>query len=168
GVLDITTTEWCDELFGGVLNAGPNRLEAAGRCNVPQVVSVGALDMVNFGPWDTVPKEFSHRNLYKHNPTVTLMRTTVGENTKLGEKIAEQLNKAKGNTILMIPLKGVSMIDDVGLAFYGVKEDEALFDALRKNIDTNVVKVFELNNHINDEEFAKMACDKLIELIENK
>ncbi len=168
GVLDITTTEWCDELFGGVLSAGPNRLEAAGKYGVPQVVSLGALDMVNFGPMDTVPKEFLNRNLYKHNLAVTLMRTTVEENAKLGEIIAKQLNKAKGKTSLMIPLKGVSMIDDVGLAFYGPKEDEALFNAIRQNIDLKLVKVYELDKHINDEEFAKEACDRLIELMENK
>jgi len=92
GVLDITTTEWCDEIVGGVLSAGPNRLEAAGRNHVPQVVSVGALDMVNFGPIDTIPEKFKSRNLYKHNPTVTLMRTTVEENIKFGKKIAEKLN----------------------------------------------------------------------------
>ena len=94
GVLDITTTEWCDELFGGVLNAGSHRLEAAGACGVPQVVSVGALDMVNFGPLDTVPEQYRGRNLYKHNPTVTLMRTTKEENIRLGEVIAEKLNAA--------------------------------------------------------------------------
>jgi uncharacterized protein (UPF0261 family) len=88
GVLDITTTEWCDELVGGVLNAGPMRLEAAGKKGIPQVVSTGALDMVNFGPYDTIPPQFKGRNFYKHNPTVTLMRTTVEENRALGEIIA--------------------------------------------------------------------------------
>src|SRR5690625_4212668 len=98
GVLDITTTEWADEIVGGVLNAGPYRLEAAAKHNIPQVVSVGALDMVNFGPYDSVPEQFAGRNFYKHNPTVTLMRTTVEENKQFGEKIAEKLNMAEGST----------------------------------------------------------------------
>ena len=114
GVLDITTTEWCDELYNGVLRAGPHRLEAAGKNGVPQVVSVGALDMVNFGPYDTVPQENLGRNLYKHNPTVTLMRTNVEENIGLGKVIAEKLNMAQSPTVLMLPLKGVSGIDGEG------------------------------------------------------
>ena len=118
GVLDLTTTEWADEIIGGVLNAGPNRLEAAAKNNIPQVVSVGALDMCNFGPYDTVPKKFQNRNLYKHNPTVTLMRTTVEENELIARKIAEKLNMSNGKTILMLPLKGVSGIDAENQPFY--------------------------------------------------
>jgi len=166
GVLDITTTEWCDELVGGVLAAGPNRLEAAGKHKVPQVVSVGALDMVNFGPIDTVPEKFKGRNLYKHNPTVTLMRTTVEENRKLGEIIAEKLNKAEGPTVLMLPLKGVSMIDAQGQPFYGPEEDKMLFDTLRENIDRSKVELIEMDAHINDREFALSAAKKLVELME--
>ena len=165
GVLDITTTEWCDELFGGVLNAGSERLEAAGACGVPQVVSVGALDMVNFGPMDTVPAQYKDRNLYKHNPTVTLMRTTVEENRKLGEVIAEKLNKAKSATVLMLPLKGVSAIDGEGQPFYGPEEDKVLFDTLRSNVGSNV-ELIEMDNNINDDEFALAAAKKLIELVE--
>lgn len=168
GVLDITTTEWCDELVGGVLNAGPNRLEAAGKKGIPQVVSVGAIDMVNFGPMDTVPKQFDNRKFYKHNPTVTLMRTTVDENIKIGEKIAEKLNMASGNTILMLPLKGVSMIDAPDQAFYGPEEDEALFNAIRTNVNRNVVTLEELQNHINDQYFAETAAQKLIDMMEAK
>ncbi len=167
GVLDLTTTEWCDELFGGVLNAGPKRLEAAGKKGIPQVVSVGAVDMVNFGPFDTVPEVFSERNLYKHNPTVTLMRTTVEENMEIGAKIAEKLNMAKGNTKLLLPLKGVSMIDAPGQAFYGPDEDEALFDTLKKTINPDVVKVESLQYHINDQAFAEMAAQTLIDMMEN-
>ena len=164
GVLDITTTEWCDELFGGVLSAGPHRLEAAGKCGVPQVVSVGALDMVNFGPIDTVPEKYRGRNLYKHNPTVTLMRTTVEENVKLGEVIAEKLNSAQSPTVLMLPLRGVSAIDGDGQPFDGPAEDKALFDTLRRNIGKNV-ELLEVDANINDDEFSLAAAKKLVSLI---
>ena len=166
GVLDITTTEWCDEIVGGVLGAGPNRLEAAGRNHVPQVISVGALDMVNFGPIDTIPEKFKSRNLYKHNPTVTLMRTTVEENIKFGQKIAEKLNASFGKTVLILPLKGVSMIDAPGQPFYGSKEDEALFDTLKNNIDKDKVNIVEMDNNINEKAFAQMAAEELIKMLE--
>lgn len=165
GVLDLTTTEWCDELVGGVLNAGPHRLEAAGRSNIPQVVSTGALDMVNFGAIESVPKEFQGRNLYKHNPTVTLMRTTVEENRQLGLILSEKLNMAKSPTVLILPLKGVSMIDVEGQPFYGAEEDRMLFSTLREHIDRDVVELIELDTDINDQKFAIAAAKKLIELI---
>jgi len=164
GVLDITTTEWCDELFGGVLNAGSHRLEAAGACGVPQVVSVGALDMVNFGPLDTVPEQYRGRNLYKHNPTVTLMRTTKEENIRLGEVIAEKLNAAKSPTALMLPLRGVSAIDGEGQPFNDPEADKALFDTLRANIGSNV-ELIELDSNVNDDTFALAAAKKLLELM---
>lgn len=163
-VADITTTEWCDELVGGVLSAGPTRLEAAGKIGIPQVVSVGALDMVNFGPIDTVPEQFKGRNLYKHNPTVTLMRTTVEENRKLGEIIAEKLNKAKGPVVLFIPLKGVSAIDKEGMPFYDPEADAVLFETLKKHLKPNI-EVRELNCHINDKEFAEAMANTLLKLI---
>ena len=166
GVLDITTTEWCDELYGGVLNAGPTRLEAAGKKGVPQVVSVGALDMVNYGPMDTVPARYKNRNLYKHNPTVTLMRTTVEENVGLGKKIAEKLNMAPGKTALFLPLKGVSMIDAEGQPFYGPEEDKALFETLRQNIGPRV-ELVEMDNNVNDDAFAVAAAQKLLDLLES-
>ena len=166
GVLDITTTEWCDEIVGGVLGAGPDRLEAAGRNHVPQVVSVGALDMVNFGPIDTIPEKFKSRNLYKHNPTVTLMRTTVEENIKFGQKIAEKLNASFGKTVLILTLKGVSMIDAPGQPFYGSKEDEALFDTLKNNIDKDKVNIVEMDNNINEKAFAQRAAEELIKMLE--
>lgn len=165
GVLDFTTTEWCDEIVGGVLTAGENRLEAAAQMGIPQVVSTGALDMVNFGPYDTVPKEFITRNLYRHNPTVTLMRTSIDENKKIGEKIAEKLNMSKGKTTLILPLKGVSDIDREGQPFYGAKEDEMLFDTLKKNVDKGKVEIIELENNINDKYFAETAAKKLIDLM---
>ena len=165
GVLDITTTEWCDELVGGVLNAGPNRLDAAALNGVPQVVSVGALDMVNFGPVSTVPKKFDGRNFYEHNETVTLMRTSVEENKQLGEIISKKLNQSIGKTTLFIPLKGVSMIDTENMPFEGKEEDAALFNTLRKNIDQTKVEFIEMDNNINDEEFALAMAKKLIELM---
>lgn len=168
GVLDLTTTEWCDELFGGVLNAGPDRLDAAGQHGIPQVVSVGALDMVNFGPYDTVPGHYAHRNLYKHNPTVTLMRTDIEENRKLGEKLAEKLNASESPTTLMLPLRGVSMIDSEGQPFYGPEEDAMLFNTLRRLVNKDKVEIVEMDHNINDEIFAVAAAQKLIDLMEGR
>ncbi|WP_455542070.1 Tm-1-like ATP-binding domain-containing protein [Intestinibacter sp.] len=165
GVLDLTTTEWCDEIVGGILAAGPNRCEAAAKNNIPQVVSVGAIDMVNFGPIETVPKEFSNRNFYKHNPTITLMRTTVQENVKIGQKLVEKLNMTLGKSVLMLPLNGVSAIDAENQPFYGPKEDEALFDVLRNGVNREHVDIIELNNNINDKIFGETAAQKLIDLI---
>ncbi|MWV43144.1 UPF0261 family protein [Paenibacillus sp. HJL G12] len=168
GVLDLTTTEWCDELVGGVLAAGPNRLEAAGRCKVPQVVSTGALDMVNFGPFESVPEQFKDRNLYKHNPSVTLMRTTVEENRQLGEIIADKLNQAQGPTVLMLPLEGVSMLDVKGEPFHGAEEDQVLFDTLRQRINRQTVELIEADTDINDQAFAVAAAKKLVELMQRE
>ncbi len=166
GVLDLTTTEWCDELFGGVLAAGPERNDAAALAGVPAVVSVGAMDMVNFGPYDTVPAKHAQRNLYKHNPTVTLMRTTVEENRALGEKLAEKVSRSTGPCTVMLPLRGVSMIDAEGQPFYGPDEDAALFDAIRGNIDESRAALKEFDLHINDDAFAEAAVRELIELME--
>ncbi|SDX94427.1 Tm-1-like ATP-binding domain-containing protein [Eubacterium barkeri] len=168
GVLDLTTTEWADELVGGMLAAGEHRLEAAGRAGIPQVVSVGAVDMVNFGPMDSVPSKFAGRNLYKHNPMITLMRTTVDENQAIGQKIAEKLRDTTGPTVVMLPLKGVSMIDAEGEPFYGPEEDAALFDAIRDGLDQDKVTLREMDCHINDVDFAKAAAQQLIDLMENK
>lgn len=165
GVLDLTTTEWCDEVVGGVLNAGPDRLTAAGKNGIPQVVSVGALDMVNFGPMDTVPAQFKDRNLYKHNPTVTLMRTTADELKSIGHEIASRLADATGKTTLILPLKGVSMIDVEGQPFYDAEADKALFDTLRTELEGSDVEIVELDTDINDKEFAVAAAKKLISLL---
>ncbi len=165
GVLDLTTTEWCDEVVGGVLNAGPDRLTAAGKNGIPQVVSVGALDMVNFGPMDTVPAQFKDRNLYKHNPTVTLMRTTADELKSIGHEIATRLADATGKTTLMLPLKGVSMIDVEGQPFYDAEADKVLFDTLRTELANSNVEIVELDTDINDKEFAVAAAKKLISLL---
>ncbi len=165
GVADITTTEWCDELVGGVLSAGPHRLEAAARKGLPQVVSLGALDMVNFGGIESVPEAFKGRTLYKHNPTVTLMRTTPEECAQLGKIIAEKLNATTGPTVLFVPLKGVSMIDAVGQPFYSAEADAALFDALRQTIDRTRVELVELDLHINDPAFAQAMAGRLVEML---
>jgi uncharacterized protein (UPF0261 family) len=164
GVLDLTTTELADELAGGVLSAGPNRLEAAGETGVPQVVSLGALDMVNFGAPESIPAKYAERKLYRHNPLVTLMRTTREENAELGRIIASKLGKAKGPTVLMIPKKGVSGIDVEGKPFYDAEADEALFTALRKNITPNVTLV-ELEADINSDAFATEAAHRLLALV---
>ncbi|MBW9148154.1 Tm-1-like ATP-binding domain-containing protein [Clostridium sp. CM028] len=165
GVLDLTTTEWADEVIGGVLNAGEHRLEAASKNHVPQVVSVGALDMCNFGTYDTVPKKFEGRNFYKHNPTVTLMRTNVAENEAIGKKLVEKLNMAKEKTALFLPLRGISGIDVEGQAFYGVEEDKMLFDTLRNGVNKNIVEVIEMDCEINNAVFAEVAAQKLIDLM---
>ena len=166
GVADVTTTEWCDELVGGVLSAGPERLDAAARAGVPQVVSLGALDMVNFGPRDTLPSEFEGRTVYIHNPQVTLMRTTPGECAKLGEIIAGKLNQATGPTALFIPLRGVSMIDAEGMPFHDPVADAALFGALRANLDRSKVELVELDANINDPAFADAMADRLLQMLE--
>lgn len=165
GVLDLTTTEWCDEVVGGVLSAGPNRCEAAIRNKVPQVVSVGACDMVNFGPMDTVPAQFAGRNLYKHNPTVTLMRTTKEENAEMGRRMAEKWNQAETDMEILLPLKGVSMIDAEGQPFDGPEERAVLYETLENNIDNPHVKFTKLDCNINDKEFAEAAAEKLIKLM---
>jgi uncharacterized protein (UPF0261 family) len=164
GVLDVTTTELADELVGGVLSAGPQRLEAAGAMGVPQVVSLGALDMVNFGPFETVPEKFRGRNLYKHNATVTLMRTTPQENAELGRTIARKLNLATGPVAVFIPQKGVSMIDVVGKPFYDPEADAALIGELKANLRKGI-SVKEMDTDINDPKFARALARQLHELI---
>jgi uncharacterized protein (UPF0261 family) len=164
GVLDTTTTELADELVGGVLSAGPDRLEAAGAAGVPQVVSLGALDMVNFGPRETVPPQFEGRNLYVHNPTVTLMRTTPDECAELGRIIGRKLSAATGPTVLYVPLQGVSMIDVDGQPFRDVDADAALFGGLHETL-ADSVEVHELDTDINDPAFAVAMADRLHELI---
>jgi uncharacterized protein (UPF0261 family) len=163
GVLDVTTTELCDELVGGVLSAGPARLEAAGRAGVPQVVSLGALDMVNFGARDTVPPKFEDRNLYVHNPSVTLMRTTRDECAELGRLIASKLVRAQGPVTVFVPLGGVSMIDAEGQPFHDPEADAALFQALREGLAGSQVELVELDHNVNDEEFAVAMADRLDE-----
>ena len=161
--LDATTTELADDLVGGVLSAGPDRLEAAGEVGIPQVVSLGALDMVNFGPMETVPERFRERRLYVHNPTITLMRTTPEECAELGRRIARKLNGARGPVSLFIPLRGISLIAVEGQVFYDPDADKALLAALREDLDDSV-DVRELNTDINDPVFAEAMADRLHEL----
>ncbi|HID22077.1 MAG TPA: UPF0261 family protein, partial [Planctomycetaceae bacterium] len=163
GVLDITTTELADELVGGILSAGPDRLTAAGRKGVPQVISVGATDMVNFGPPETIPERFRGRRFYQHNPTVTLMRTTPEESARLGELIARRAAAAAGPTVIVLPLHGLSAIDGQGRPFDDPQARRALFDAIRRHRGS--VPLLELDCHINDAAFAERAARTLIELM---
>jgi len=166
GVLDTTTTELCDDLVGGVLSAGPDRLEEAGALGLPQVVSLGALDMVNFGARETVPERFEDRNLYVHNPIVTLMRTTPEECAELGRRIARKLSAATGKVALFVPLRGVSAIDVEGGPFWDPEADRALFDAVRSGVGENV-ELHELDLHMNDPEFAAAMVSKLDEYMKD-
>ncbi len=164
GVLDVTTTEWADEVVGGVLSAGPDRLRAAGQRGLPQVVSVGALDMVNFGAPETVPARFADRTFYHHNATVTLMRTTVEECRIIGRRVAEQLNAARGPVAVVLPLRGISMIDQAGQPFHDPAADEALFHALRDTLSPTIPCQC-LDLHINDPAFADALADTLLSFL---
>jgi uncharacterized protein (UPF0261 family) len=163
-VLDITTTELADELVGGVMSAGPHRLEAAGREGIPHLVCPGAIDMVNFGPMETVPAQFRVRNLYVHNPSVTLMRTTPEESAEIGRITAVKLNRASGPVTVLIPLRGVSAIDKIGGPFYSPEALNAYRHALKASLNP-AIRLVELNAHINDEGFALVAADLLLETL---
>jgi len=163
-VLDITTTELADELVGGVMSAGPHRLEAAGNKGIPQLVCPGATDMVNFGPIDSVPPQFRNRYLYRHNPTVTLMRTTPDECAEIGRISARKLNRAIGPVTVLVPLQGVSAIDKVGAPFYSQEALEAWRSGLKGALDPGI-RVIELDAHINDDAFARAAAELLMESI---
>ena len=163
GVLDVTTTELADEIAGGALSAGPERLDAAGLAGIPQVVSLGALDMANFGPLESVPERFRTRQLYQHNPAVTLMRTTPEENAKVGELIATKLNRACGPVALFVPRGGVSAISVPGGVFHDPDADAALFAALRGALAAHV-ELIEMEVHINDPAFAQAMATKLHQL----
>jgi uncharacterized protein (UPF0261 family) len=163
GVLDITTTELADDLVGGVLSAGPTRLTAAAEMGVPQVVSVGATDMVNFWAPPTIPAEFKGRKFHKHNATITLMRTTPEENAMLGQEIGHKVSSSRGPAAIMLPLKGVSAIDREGESFDDPKARKTLFDAIRSSHGS--VELVERDEHINDPAFAEAAAAKLIQLM---
>lgn len=164
GVLDLTTTELADELVGGILSAGRDRLTAAGLRGLPQVISLGALDMVNFGPRDTVPEPFRARRFYQHNPNVTLMRTTPDENDQLGKEIAQKASAARGPTAVLVPLRGVSAIDAEGKPFWWPEADQALFQSLRNWMSPHV-QLIELDLHINDPAFADQAAATLLRML---
>jgi uncharacterized protein (UPF0261 family) len=159
GVVDVTTTELADRLVGGILPAADGRLEGAGRRGLPQVVSVGALDVVNFGPWDTVPERFRSRKLHGHNPAVTLMRTSPEECAELGRLLAAKLAGGRGPRSIVLPLRGVSALSAPGGPFHDPEADEALFDALRTALP-RAVDVIELDAHINEPEVADALAER--------
>lgn len=160
GVLDLTTTELADELVGGVLSAGPDRLEAAGALGLPQVVSLGALDMVNFGAIGSVPEKFSNRHFYRHNPHVTLMRTTAEECHQLGVLLAKKLNRAKCPVTVFVPLRGTSSISTKGGVFHDAEADRALLEGLKDNLDSANACVT-IDAAINDKDFALAMAREL-------
>jgi len=167
GVLDLTTTEVVDHLFGGVLAATEDRFGAIARTGIPYVGSVGALDMINFGGPATVPDQHQNRMLYEHNPQVTLMRTTAAENVRAGAWIAEKLNACEGPVTFLIPEKGVSMLDAPDMAFHDPAADKALFDALADTlVQTERRRLITLPYHINDPEFSAVACAEFRSLME--
>jgi uncharacterized protein (UPF0261 family) len=164
GVLDITTTEWSDELNGGILNAGPERLEAPGNAGIPHLIVPGCIDMVNFGPPESVPEKYKARNLYQSKPTTTLMRTTAEENRELGRIFAKKANGNVGNTAFLIPMKGFSQLDTEGQPFWLPEADSAFIETLKKHLDKDI-PVVELNAHINDKEFSEKAVEMLLSMM---
>ena len=162
GVLDITTTEWADELVGGVLNAGPDRLSATARAKIPAIVVPGCLDMVNFGERDSVPAQFADRNFYVHNEQVTLMRTNAAECTELGRILAEKINAYSAPVTVLIPGGGISVISAPGQPFHNPAADTALFESLKSNLRDDI-PVIESEANINDDSFAQLCADALIE-----
>jgi len=167
GVLDITTTEWADEVCGGVLSAGPTRLEAAAKMGTPQVVVPGCIDMANFWARDTVPEKYQKRNLYEWNPNVTLLRTNAEENAQMGHIFAEKLNAAQGPVAVFVPLRGVSMLDSEGEPFWDPEADRAFLEALKGDLRPEI-PVYEMDHNINDPEFVDALSDKLLEFMGKK
>jgi uncharacterized protein (UPF0261 family) len=167
--LDITTTEWSDQLCGGVFSAGEDRLSAPGRRGIPHLIVPGCIDMVNFGPSETVPQKYrdAGRQFYEWNPAVTLMRTNVEENRQLGEIFAEKANAATGPIAVLIPRNGVSILDGNGQPFCDRRADEAMFTTLRERLHAEIPFV-EVDANINDAIFAKRAVEILLQLIEKK
>ena len=163
-VLDVTTTELADELCGGILSAGPDRLTAATEMGIPQIVVPGCLDMVNFAQMDTLPKEYKARKLYSWAPDVTLMRTNIAENETLGKQLVDKLKRSKAPVEILIPLKGISQIDSIGDIFYDPEADNALFGSIKENAKGHV-EVVEMDAHINDEAFAKMLVERLMRIL---
>lgn len=168
GVLDITTTEIADEIAGGVLSAGPKRLDVFAEHAIPYVGSVGALDMANFWARDTVPAQFGHRQFHIHNANVTLMRTTPEENARIGLFIAEKLNRMKGPVRFLLPLKGVSALDEAGKPFFDEEADRALFAAIEQEFRASTVhQLIKLPLHINDPKFAQALVRAFREITES-
>jgi len=166
-VLDITTTEWADELCQGIFSAGPERLDAPGQRGIPHLIVPGCVDMANFGAPSTVPEKYrqTKRLFYEWNPSVTLMRTNVEENRRMGEIFAQKANAAKGPVAFLIPLNGVSMLDGDGQQFCDREADRAMFDAIKANLKSGI-PVVELDLNINDPPFAAKAVEMMLELIQ--
>lgn len=164
GVLDVTTTEWADELVGGFLGAGPHRLEAAARKGVPAVVAPGCLDMVNFHAPETVPAKFAGRTFYRHNPQVTLMRTTPEECAQLGRILAEKVNLSTGPVTVLLPKKAISVISAPGQPFHDSAADAALFDAIKTHLRKDI-PVVELDATINEAIFSETSANTLLKLV---
>ena len=164
GVLDVTTTELADELVGGVLSAGPERLDAAAKHGVPAIVAPGCLDMVNFGEQASVPKQFTDRHFYVHNPQVTLMRTNADESAALGRLVASKLNASRGPVTVLIPRRGISVISAAGGPFHDAAADAALFSALETSLRPDI-PCRSLDCDINDPTFARACVEALLENI---
>lgn len=162
GVLDLTTTEWADELLGATLSAGPSRMDAMTKASIPAVIAPGCLDMANYGELETLPQEFKDRNIYIHNPQVTLLRTNAEECAQLGEIIAEKANANTAPTVIMNPRKAISIISAEGQKFHDPAADQALFSAIEKHAK---VEVINYDEEINSEIFAQACANKLLELI---
>ncbi|KAI9928764.1 hypothetical protein MW887_001982 [Aspergillus wentii] len=170
-ILDITTSEIADELVGGVLTAGPDRLMAGAKAGIPQIISVGACDMVNFGPKDTVPVQFQNRLIYEHNPTVTIIRTTADECRQIARFIAQKLlvHATRRDLIrVILPTQGISLLDTPGRAYYDPEVDEVLFSTLEEELKDSGIPVLRDEREINDPGFAVAAADALAELMKQK
>jgi len=164
GSLDITTTELADEVCGGVFSAGPERCLAASRAGIPAVIVPGCVDMANFWGIDTIPEKYKNRKLYQWNPNVTLLRTNVEENIKMGEMLAVAANAATAPVAILLPLKGVSMLDSPGGDFWDPAADQACYDAIKKNLKPGIT-VIEMDNNINDPEFSDKVAETLLEML---
>jgi uncharacterized protein (UPF0261 family) len=163
--LDITTTELADEVCGGVFSAGPDRMLAAARAGIPTVLVPGCIDMCNFWGISTVPEKYRNRNLYQWNPNVTLMRTNVEENITIGRMIARAANESRGPVAVLLPLKGVSMLDSPGNTYWDPEADRACFDVIKEQVRPNIA-VIQMDHNINDPEFATKAAELLLELLQ--
>jgi uncharacterized protein (UPF0261 family) len=165
-VLDITTTEWADTVCGGVFDAGPERLDAAGQRGIPHLIVPGCVDMANFNAMETVPEKYRKmkRTFYEWTPSVTLMRTNKEENEKMGRVFAEKANAATGPVAFLIPLRGVSILDGDNQPFCDREADRAMFDAIEAHVREGI-EVVEMDNNINDAEFSAKAVEMMLTLI---
>ncbi|MER5928702.1 Tm-1-like ATP-binding domain-containing protein [Streptomyces sp. NPDC002054] len=168
GILDLTLSELADELCGGILTAGPDRLSAAGQAGVPQVVSLGALDMVKFGPLEKLPERVRYRRVRVHNPSITVIRTTEAECTELGRLVAAKLRAATGPTAVCVPLRGLSTLGAPDGPYHDPAADSALFTALREGLRGGSAELFDYDTHINDPSFGRAAADRLHALITDR